>query len=46
VAITPVDKVLPLKVLDAPFFPRVSDGGIVPMVIELYTIRIRKERKS
>ncbi len=35
VAITRVDKMLPLKVQDALFFPGISDGGIAPMVISL-----------
>jgi hypothetical protein len=46
VAITPVDKMFPPKVQDALFSPRISDGGIAPMDIELYIIGIRKERKS
>jgi hypothetical protein len=37
---------LPLKVQDALFFPRIPGGGIVPMVIALYIIVVRKERKS
>jgi hypothetical protein len=31
VAITRVSKMVHLKVQDAPFFPRISDGGIAPM---------------
>jgi hypothetical protein len=46
VAITPIDKMFPPKVQDALFSPRISDGGIVPMDIVLYIIRIRNERKS
>ena len=46
VAITPVDRMLPLKVQDALFFPRIPDGGIDPMGIALSYHRVRKERKS
>jgi hypothetical protein len=46
VAITQVDIILPLKVEDTLFFPRIPDGGIVPMVIALCITGVRKERKS
>ncbi len=45
VAITPIAKMLPLKVQDALFFPRISDGGIAPMEIARLVSVIRKERK-
>jgi hypothetical protein len=45
VAITQVDRMIPLKVRDALFFPRIPDGGIVPMVIALYIAGVKKERK-
>ena len=35
VAIAPVDRMLPLKVQEALFFPRIPDGGIVPMFMAL-----------
>ncbi len=46
VAITPIDNMLPLKVLDSPFFPRISDGGIAPLVTSRLVSVIGKERKS
>ena len=36
VAITLLDRMLPLKVEDTLFFPRIPDGGIAPMDIVLY----------
>jgi len=45
VAIAPLDKMLPLKVQDALFFPRISDGVIAPMEIARLVSMIRKERK-
>jgi hypothetical protein len=41
-----MDRMLPLKVQDAPFFPRIADGGIAPMDIAFYIIGVGKERKS
>ena len=46
VAITPIDIMVPAKVKDTPFFPRIPDGGIAPVEIAISVIVIRKERKS
>jgi hypothetical protein len=46
VAIALVDRMLPLKVQDTLFFPRIPDGGIAPVAIALFVTRVRKERKS
>ncbi len=45
VAITPLAKILPLKVQDTLFFPRISDGGMAPMVVSLPVGVTGKERK-
>jgi hypothetical protein len=46
VAIALIDSTSPLKVEDTLFFPRIPDGGIVPMVIALHVAGVEKERKS
>jgi hypothetical protein len=46
VAIALIARMLPLKVEDTLFFPRIPDGGVVPKVIEVYITGARKERKT
>ena len=45
-ATTPIDKMLPLKIQDTLFFPRISDSETTSPDIEIQIIVIGKERKS